>query len=124
MGVSLAISVSLFLLAPAVPRLVGTSFSEGAVALRWLCLIPVFRAVHYITGSVLTSAGLQRYRTATQLTAALMNFGINLWLIPRYGWRGAAWASLLTDSALALMNWGMLSLAQNKSAVVLSLECP
>jgi O-antigen/teichoic acid export membrane protein len=59
-------------------------------------------------GSALTGAGFQNERTAAQVVAAGMNFLLNLWLIPAYGWRGAAWASLVTDGALALMNWIIL----------------
>ncbi len=97
-------AVVLFLMSPLLPLVAGHSFQESASALRWLCLIPVFRSVHYITGSVLTCGGLQRLRTAAQAAAAALNFGINLWLIPRYGWHGAAWSSLVTDGVLALAN--------------------
>jgi O-antigen/teichoic acid export membrane protein len=120
---SLATALLLFIFAPVVPFIVGRSFSEGVVALRWLCLIPVFRSVHHITGSVLTCAGLQRYRTATQVAAALMNFSVNLWLIPRYGWHGAAWTSLLTDGTLGLMNWTVLTRALGKTTRNLPAEC-
>ncbi len=34
---------------------------------------------------------------------ALFNVVINFWLIPLYSWRGAAWASLLSDGALAFI---------------------
>jgi O-antigen/teichoic acid export membrane protein/glycosyltransferase involved in cell wall biosynthesis len=101
-------AVCMFVFAPVIPLLAGKGFSESISALRWLCLIPVFRSVHKITGSVLTSIGLQRYRTLTQLTVVFLNFGLNLWLIPTYGWRGAAWASLATDGALGIMNWSVL----------------
>jgi O-antigen/teichoic acid export membrane protein len=61
-----------------------------------------------MTGCALTGAGMQRYRTATQLLAATLNFSLNLWLIPKWGWHGAAWSSLCTDAALAAMNSGIL----------------
>jgi hypothetical protein len=38
-----------------------------------------------------------------------MNFALNLYLIPMYSWRGAAWSSLLTDGLLAAANWAVLS---------------
>jgi O-antigen/teichoic acid export membrane protein len=101
-------SAGMFIAAPLVPQVVGAGFTEGVAALRWLCLIPVFRSIHQMTGCALTGAGLQRYRTASQLTAATLNFSLNLWLIPRWGWHGAAWSSLCTDAALAAMNWGIL----------------
>jgi O-antigen/teichoic acid export membrane protein len=108
--VSGAAAAAVFLLAPLTPFFVGRGFSESVSALRWLCLIPVFRSIHGITGGVLTGAGLQRYRSVTQLVAAVGNFGLNLWLIPSHGWHGAAWASLATDGGLGLMNWGALIL--------------
>jgi len=106
--VSLVAASGLFLLAPLVPRFAGHSFAETAEALRWLCLIPVFRSVHEIAGGALMGAGLQRYRTANQVAAVLLNLLLNLWLIPSYSWRGAAWSSLATDGALCAMSWGML----------------
>ena len=99
----------MFVLAPLIPLLVGRGFAESVSALRWLCLIPVFRSIHGATGSVLTGAGLQRYRSVTQIIAAVGNFGLNLWLIPSHGWLGAAWASLVTDGGLGVMNSIVLS---------------
>jgi len=101
-------ALSLFVCAPLIPLLAGKGFSEGVSALRWLCLIPVFRSVHGITGGVLTSIGRQRYRTLTQMAVVALNFGLNLWLIPKYGWHGAAWSSLVTDGALGALNWSIL----------------
>jgi O-antigen/teichoic acid export membrane protein len=105
---SLVVATGLFVLAPLIPRFAGQSFAGADVALRWLCLIPVFRSVHEIAGGALTGAGLQRYRTATQVVAVVLNLLLNLWLIPRYSWRGAAWSSLATDGALCAMNWTVL----------------
>jgi len=112
---SLVAACGLFLVAPLVPHVAGHSFSEAEAALRWLCLIPVFRSVHEITGIALTGAGLQRYRTATQIAAVVLNLLLNLWLIPIHSWRGAAWSSLATDGALCAMNWGMLRILVSQS---------
>lgn len=112
---SLLAALGLFVMAPLVPRFAGRSFAEATAALRWLCMIPVFRSVHEITGSALTGAGLQRYRTATQVMAVILNLLLNLWLIPTYSWRGAAWSSLATDAALGGMNWTMLGLLVSRS---------
>jgi O-antigen/teichoic acid export membrane protein len=66
------------------------------------------RGIHQLTGCALTGMGFQRYRTAAQLSAAGVNLALNLWLIPRYGWHGAAWASLATDGSLAIATWLLL----------------
>lgn len=108
--------ICMFVLAPMIPFLAGKGFSEAISALRWLCLIPLFRSFHKIMGSALTCIGAQRYRTLTQLTAAFSNFGLNLWLIPRYGWHGAAWSSLVTDGFLGALNWTTLEWMRRKLA--------
>jgi O-antigen/teichoic acid export membrane protein len=58
------------------------SFANSVSALQWLCLLPVFRSLHLGAGDALTGAGYQRYRNGAQLSAAGLNFGLNLWLIP------------------------------------------
>ena len=102
--IGLAVSLGTFLVAPVIPLIVGKGFAESVSALRWLALIPLFRSLHQMSGSAMTSAGYQRYRTASQLGAALFNFVLNLFLIPAYGWHGAAWASLATDGGLCVVN--------------------
>ena len=109
-------TAAMFLAAPLIPIVVGHGFIEGVAALRWLCLIPLFRSVHQMTGCALTGAGMQRYRTTTQLLAATLNFFLNLWLIPKWGWHGAAWSSLCTDAALAAMNSGILRFQLRRNA--------
>jgi O-antigen/teichoic acid export membrane protein len=108
--VSIVMSVAMFAAAPLIPRIAGQGFMQSVSALRWLCLIPVFRGVQTITGSALTGAGYQTYRTAAQVAAASLNLGLNLWLIPIYGWQGAAWSSLATDATVGAMNWIILNI--------------
>jgi O-antigen/teichoic acid export membrane protein len=103
-------SAGMFVAAPLIPHLAGKGFTESVLALRWLCLLPVFRSIHLMTGCALTGAGLQRYRTTTQTAAVALNFLLNLWLIPAYGWLGAAWSSLATDGALGVLNWAIVKL--------------
>jgi O-antigen/teichoic acid export membrane protein len=95
----------MFVLAPILPHLVGNSYQEAVSALRWLCLIPVFRCFSLSAGDALSGAGDQRFRLICQATAAIGNGLLNLYLIPRYSWHGAAWASLMTDGALGIMSW-------------------
>jgi O-antigen/teichoic acid export membrane protein len=114
-------SVCMFLAAPLIPHIVGAGFTDSVTALRWLCVIPVFRGIHQLTGSAITGLGFQRYRTVVQLSTAILNLGLNLWLIPKYGWMGAAWASLATDSTLAVVNWTLLRNLQGRNRVILAI---
>ena len=108
--ISIGISVVLFFAAPLIPVFVGKGFAESVTALRFLCLIPVFRCCHLAAGDALSGSGFQRYRFSYELGAAAFNFAINLWLIPKYAWRGAAAASLATDGALAIVSWFTVNL--------------
>jgi O-antigen/teichoic acid export membrane protein len=104
----IAAAAAMFLFAPLLPRIAGHDFAGSVAALRWLCLIPFLRCFHLSAGDALAGAGFQRYRLASQFVAAAGNFAMNLYLIPRYSWQGAAWASLVTDASLGLMNWALL----------------
>jgi O-antigen/teichoic acid export membrane protein len=109
-------AVGMFLFAPILPHIAGPEFVKSVSALRWLCLIPLLRCFHLSAGDAISGAGFQRYRLTSQFIAAAGNFALNLYLIPRYSWQGAALASLLTDGSLALMNWFLLHILTMRTA--------
>ncbi len=101
-------AVALFAGAPLVPKLFGVSFARSTDALRFLCLLPLLRGLHYAWGTAITASASQWLRTAAQGGVAAANILLNLLLIPRWGWRGAALASLASDGALALATYLIL----------------
>lgn len=101
-GYAILASGVLILAAPVLPFVLGHDFRESVDALRWLSPIVLFRAVHYFLADTLTGAGFQGLRSALQIFIAALNVVLNLWLIPAYSWRGAAWASLGSDGMLAV----------------------
>jgi O-antigen/teichoic acid export membrane protein len=105
---ALLFAVAMALGAPVIPHLIGKSFSDSVLALRWLCLLPLFRSFQYSAGDALTGAGHQKLRLGAQTIAAVLNFGLNLYLIPHCGWLGAAWSSLATDGFLGISSWTVL----------------
>ena len=100
---SLAAATAMFAGASLLPRILGPQFASTAEALRWLALLPLFKSLHYFLGEALTGAGHQGVRATTHVTVAIFNVLINLWLIPHYGWRGAAWSSLASDGLLVVL---------------------
>ena len=105
----------MFATAPLIPHVVGKGFAESASALRWLCLIPLFRCFHLSAGDALAGSGYQNYRLVTRVVACVANLALNLWLIPQYSWLGAAWASLATDGGLGILDWATIRwLASNE----------
>jgi O-antigen/teichoic acid export membrane protein len=119
---ALCIAGIMFLAAPLITHVLGHSFQQSSSALRWLCLLPVFRCFHLSAGNALTGADRQGLRFCAQLFAALFNLGVNFWLIPRYGWLGAAWSSLATDGLLAITNWVILLTLDWKSTGCMTLH--
>ena len=116
MAYSLLIFVALFVAAPIVPMVLGRDYARSVEALRWLALLPFFKSMHYFLADSLTGAGYQRLRTIGQVGVAVFNVGINLWLIPAYSWRGAAWSSLASDGLLALTMYVAVMFVMAKEA--------
>jgi O-antigen/teichoic acid export membrane protein len=98
-------SAGIWLCAPMLPLILGPRYGEVVSAVRWLALIPLLRCLHSFMADALSGAGLQRVRTGIQVLIALVNIGLNLVILPRYSWRGAAWTSLACDALLVLAFW-------------------
>jgi O-antigen/teichoic acid export membrane protein len=113
-GYSTAVSISLFVAAPLVPVFLGNGYASTTEALRWLALLPMLKTMHYFVADALTGAGHQGLRTLMQVFVALFNVGINLWIIPAYSWRGAAWSSLASDGLLAASLWACLAILRSR----------
>jgi O-antigen/teichoic acid export membrane protein len=90
--------------------MVGHGFANALLAIRWLCWLPALRGVHQLAGGALTATGRQNYRTVAQFLVAALNVALNLVWIPAHGWIGAAWASLISDGTLGLLNLSLVLL--------------
>jgi O-antigen/teichoic acid export membrane protein len=58
------------------------------------------RCVHWFLADALSGANAQILRTSIQVGVALLNIGLNLVILPRWSWVGAAWTSLASDAVL------------------------
>jgi O-antigen/teichoic acid export membrane protein len=121
-GYSLAVGAVLFAVAPLIPYMLGKEYAEATVALRWLALLPLLKSLHYPAADALTGAGYQGARTLAQVLIALFNAGLNLWLLPRYSWRGAAWASLASDGLLIVAMYSLIWWIMRRSPEKVSIE--
>jgi O-antigen/teichoic acid export membrane protein len=101
----IAACVGLLICAPVVPLILGEEYAGAVEALRWLSPILFLRALQFFAADALTGAGFQGIRSGVQIGAALFNVLINLWMIPQFSWRGAAWTSLMTDGLLMVSLW-------------------
>ena len=102
---SVVLGPALWIGAPLLPHLVGASYAQTVPALRWLAFLPLIRSVHLFLADSLSGAGHQSLRCLIQVGVAGVNIGLNLLILPRYGWLGAAWTSLAPDGLLLLSLW-------------------
>jgi O-antigen/teichoic acid export membrane protein len=100
---ALVVFVVLIVAAPLIPRILGPEYAQSVEALRWLALLPLMRTIHTFCGDALTTTGHQKLRMLFQVLVAVINVWINLWIIPRYSWRGAVWSSLASDFLLLVV---------------------
>ncbi len=105
----LLVGLGLFLAAPLMPLLLGPDFEDSAAVVRWLAVLPLIQSLHYLFADTLTGANLQAWRSGVQIAVAVLNVGLNLWLIRGYGWQGAAIATILCETLLACSLLGILA---------------
>jgi len=104
----LGIFFFLLVAAPGIPLVLGHRYDAVVPAVRWLSVIPLLRCVHSFLADALTGAGYQGQRTAIQIGVAVVNVLLNLWILPRWSWRGAAWTSIASDGLLLIAVWAFL----------------
>jgi O-antigen/teichoic acid export membrane protein len=108
-GYSIVAAIGLLVCSSIVPYILGNEYLNVVPALRLLALIPLFKTMQNFGGDILSGSGFQGLRSSVEVAIAVFNIAINLWLIPRYSWQGAAWASLASDGMLMLMLWSLVA---------------
>ena len=94
------VAIGLSVAAGIVPLILGGEYRMSVEALRWLAILPLLKAGHSFLADTLTCAGHQGLRTAVCAAVATFNVLVNIWVIPSYSWRGAAWSSIASDALL------------------------
>ena len=94
-----------WIFAPYIPTILGEEYRDAIDALLWLSPIPAITTLQYLAADTLTGAGNQKVRSRIQVVAAIVNILLNIWLIPRFTWKGAAWATLTSDVLRLLCLW-------------------
>ena len=86
------------------PKLLGPEFVNTAHVLPLMAWGLVPSTISITMGRVLVATGNQRRIVAATGLALLVNAGLNLALIPRFGYMGAAAAGAASEIAVALVN--------------------
>jgi O-antigen/teichoic acid export membrane protein len=82
---------------PLLVTLFGQEFGDAAPALPVLMAAFVLTAFGYLLGNLALVAGTQRRLVVIATVALVVNVGLNVLLLPRYGFIAAAWVTLVTE---------------------------
>jgi O-antigen/teichoic acid export membrane protein len=93
------------LLAPLIPVILSKAFSESTLILQLLTPVVILRGVVIYPMNGLLGLGRNALRTKLQLGNALVALALYAALIPRYSWRGALVATLVSESLLCASGW-------------------
>lgn len=104
-ALALPIAIGLVLLADRIIIYVfSQEFTNSITTLQILSASLIFVFVNYLMGYLLNAIDKQRLFTLTVTTTAVINIILNLILIPKYSYIGAASATLISE----IINFGML----------------
>ncbi len=118
------VTIGLFLGADLLPRILGAEFEEAADVVRLLSVIPLLKALQGFANNALVGAGFHGKRVGAVVGTLVLNIGLNLLWVPEYGWRGAAWATLIVEVILALILWFSLFRAARGSSSTAAVDLP
>lgn len=104
-GYGIVSFVGLVLIAPFVQHILGEDFSEASKVILLFSPMPLIGGLSFLAADSLTGAGHQKIRSCIQILAAILNISFNLFLIPRYSWQGAAFATLGSESFKMIACW-------------------
>lgn len=100
------------------PYLLGYEFEGTSTLVFLLSPILFFKSLQFGLAAIIVAAGWQKYRLIPQAIAAITNLGLNLFLIPIYGAKGAAFAYNLSE-LLLLIGYAVLVISiKHKISVV------
>ncbi|MEH6795487.1 MAG: flippase [Rhodococcus sp. (in: high G+C Gram-positive bacteria)] len=90
---------------PLIGLLYGDSFVDGAHAARLLVIGAALMSLVMLGIFLLASAGMQRHYPLVAMVGLVLNIGLNLFLIPRMSYDGAAVSTVVTIGTTLVLLW-------------------
>ena len=100
-----ALGLALAAAEPTIELLFGEAFVDASPALPVLMGAFVLICFGYLSGNLIVVLGLQRRLMRYALAGLIFNVGLNLALLPRYGFQAAAWITLATEVLVVGLAW-------------------
>ena len=101
------ITVGVFMLAPQFNTLLQL-YPGSEPALQILALAIVFMFADNTFAATLNAIDKQNVFAFVAMVGLVVNVGVNLIVIPKYGYLGASWAVVVTEAALVVVGWFVL----------------
>jgi O-antigen/teichoic acid export membrane protein len=86
-----------------VPIVFGESFSKAVILVNILAFSIPVSFVSYSVGATLVTKNHMKYKVKLMGSVALLNVLLNLFLIPNYGAKGAAFATIISNILLFVL---------------------
>ncbi len=97
--------VMAFLATPTIQLLFGDEFSDASTAFAILMGLFAISGFGYLSGYLVLLLGLQRRFIVIALVGLVVNVGLNVLLLPRYGFEAAAVVTIVTD--VVVVGWSL-----------------
>jgi O-antigen/teichoic acid export membrane protein len=81
----------------------GSGLLDASTPFRILIFAVIFLGLERLCMTTLISMGLQRIVFLTTLVGAILNVSLNLAVIPRFGYVGASYSTLITEIVVFVM---------------------
>ncbi len=109
-GMALLMTVNM----PWVLALIKPAYKAAYAVFLWLLFVPLFRVLYMPVMTILSFSPAYRWQTIVNMVGVVINILLDLWMIPRWGLRGAAAASVVAALLNFLFLWriGMWKMPQ------------
>ena len=87
----------IYWLSPLLPLMIGHSYAEATIIIRWLAWLPLIAVPRILLHYPMVTSGLQRAGMHALLIGAGSNIFLNLAWIPSLNWRGAVAATYTSE---------------------------
>lgn len=95
----------LYFCADFIPLLLGSGYIVSVPMLKLLAILPLMLMLRSFLCVIVIAGGHPRYNCIVYLTGALINIGLNFYLIPRFSWVGAALATIFAEIVMIFFLW-------------------
>jgi len=109
--------IALYLGAGLLPYILGYHYVTSIPTLRWLAWIPLISLPRLFLQNLLIGGNRQQEVVTILIVGAIFNIGLNIVIIPLWGWLGAVAATYIAEIIMALMMFLMAWIAMRSSSV-------